>query len=135
MKIVLVLFLNSILKVFHPELFFLAPLLLIFFLKQNKYFFVYLIVGSILDDFLAIRPLAFTLFVSSFSFLILTFLNRFVNSDKISGILLFLCIFLLMYFMAMGLLLHYQNPNYLAFVFLINVIYGAMVLTIYKIIT
>jgi hypothetical protein len=135
MKIILVLLLNSVLKILHSEIFFLAPLFLIFFLRQNKYFFTYLIIGSILDDFLSIRPLFLTFFVSSASFLMLTFLNRFVNAEKISGALLFMYVFLLIYFGITGFLSGHQNLNYLAYVFLINAIYSSIVLVIYKIIT
>lgn len=135
MKIVLVLSISAILKVFYPEIFFLAPLFLIFFLKQKKHFFTYLIFGSILNDFVSLNPLTFTLFVSSVSFLILSFLNRIVNAEKISGMLLFIAVFLLIYFGALGVLLNFANPNYLAYVFLLNVVYGAVILVVYRIIT
>lgn len=135
MKITLLLLANIFLKLFYPALFLLAPFFLIYFLKQHKHFFIYLIAGSLLEDWLTLKPFSFTLFIVSATFLFLWWLNRFVSSEKFFGALLFLFIFLLIYFGALGLLFQNNNLNYLTYIFLLNFIYGSLIVMVYKIIT
>lgn len=134
MNILIYLIINIPLRVLFPNLFFVAPLLLIYFLRQNKNFIPFLTVVSILEDIITILPIGFHLFVTSLSFLLILYILKFLNTNKISGLLICMYIYLLLYSGFLMLIYKNYSLNYFAYKFLFNASYSTLFLFIYKII-
>lgn len=90
--------LNALILIFiqpiAPSLFFcLAPLLDKFFKNEFKKLNINLIFFSLISDFIFIKPLGFFLFSISFSFLLLTFLEKLLAYHYFYQIIIYLILF------------------------------------------
>lgn len=87
----------SLLIFFQPifsSIFFLFPFLLKnFFQNKIKLLFLQLIFLSFISDIIFIKPLGFFLFLTSFSFLLITLLEKFLDHQYFYQKLIFLLIF------------------------------------------
>ena len=124
--------LDLVARVTHPEIFFLAPFLLLAFLRRSRQALPLLVLGSFSDDLLTLTPVGFHLLVISVALLILTIVARIVNADRLFGALLLFYLLLIAYLGALALLIQTQEINYLAYTFLINALYGSAVIAIAK---
>ncbi len=119
-------------RVTHPEIFFLAPFLLLAFLRRSRQALPLLLLGALLDDLLSLTPFGFHLLVVSATLLILTAVARIVNTDRLFGALLIFYLFLFAYLGALAVLIQAREVNYLAYVFLLNALYGSAVIAVAK---
>ena len=121
--------------IFQPILgsffFFLAPLLFDFFKNRLKELNFKIFVYSFLTDLIFLKPLGFFLLLASMSFLLLSFLEKFLSYHKFYQYLLFLILFNI-FFLSSFFYLTSLKINWQVFIkiFLFNLIFQIIYLVI-----
>ncbi|MCL5257623.1 MAG: hypothetical protein M1505_00045 [Patescibacteria group bacterium] len=132
MKILFLLLLDFGLKIFGLRIFFLLPLLLVYFFQEKKEFWPLLFFFSLIEDIFAFAPLGFFLFLISASFLILASARRFLKLDGLVGLI---SAFALVLFILTGGLAWSAGVfslHYLLIFYIFNLIYAVAFLLIYS---
>ncbi len=117
--------------IFSSLFFFLAPLFFDFFKARLKELNFKIFIYSFLTDLIFLKPLGFFLILSSFPFLFLSFVEKFLNYNKfhqrIFFLILFNFIFLIGFFYLSGIK---ANIQIFAKIFLFNLIFQIIYLEI-----
>lgn len=124
--LILIFFFQSI----FPSIFLLlAPVLNEFFNSRLKELNLKIILYSFLTDLFFLKPFGFFLFLASFSFLLLSFLEKVLNYDKFYQRLIFLLSFNLV-FVGGFLFLSFAKANLQIFlkIFFLNIIFQVIYL-------
>lgn len=130
MSILILLALNVVVTTLTPSLFFLLPFYLISFIRHKKYALPLLVLGTLIEDLIMLHPLGFGLLVTSASLLLVSWLNRVVNAEKIFGALLLFFIMLLVSIATTGWLTQVVDLNYWSYLFTLNALFGGLIVVV-----
>lgn len=120
------------LKLLSSQLFFLLPLLFIFFITEKPAFFPAVVLTTIIDDLSAFMPLGFHLFSLSLGLTAVLALKKFIDLSKAISLGLALVVLLVVFIGFQASWYQMLSWPYLLSLFSFNFIYAVVFVSLYR---